>query len=243
MYSKNCRIRYSETDMTGRLSMNGLLRLFQDAGYNHAIDRNLGMEYTKKTGCTWYLLSWHICSIDMPYAGEQVTVSTYIYDYQASLAYKSIELRNTNGKLLAVGDTKWVYMDIDKQEPAEAPAGQWLDTDFGKKAEMPQVSRRIEVPENVRIAEKIYVKPYLIDTNGHANNVKLTELAMSISNADAGCVALRAEFKRQVRKETFVYPYIADKEDGVVIVFKDEKGETLSVFEFIYKGDNLCGSL
>ena len=108
---------------------------------------------------------------------------------------------------------------------------------------MPKASRRIEVPNDMRMAEKAYVKPYLIDTNGHGNNVKLTELAMSISGADSGCVMLRAEFKRQVRKETFIYPYIAGRENGVVTVFKDEKGETLSVFEFIYKGDNLCGSL
>lgn len=243
MYSMNCRIRYSETDMTGRLSMNGLLRLFQDAGYNHAIDRNLGIEYTKRTGCTWYLLSWNIWSISMPAAGEWVTVSTYIYDYQASLAYKGIELRDGSGRLLAAGDTKWVYMDIERQEPAEAPEGQWLEDDFGKKAEMPKVSRRIEVPNDMRMAEKVFVKPYLIDTNGHGNNVKLTELAMSVSGADGGCERLRAEFKRQVRKGTFVYPYIADKKDGVVTIFKDENGEILSVFEFICKGDKLCGSL
>lgn len=243
MYSMNCRIRYSETDRDGKLSMNGLLRLFQDVGYNHAIDRNLGMEYTEKTRCTWYLLSWQICSIEMPAAGEQVTVSTYIYDCQASLAYKSIELRDLHGRLLAVGDTKWVHMNIDRQEPYDAPDGQWLETDFGKKAEMPPMSRRIEVPKDMKIGEKTYIKPYLIDTNGHANNVRLTELAMSISGADAGCVTLRAEFKKQVGKDTFVYPYIADKENGVVTVFKDEKGETLSVFEFIYKGDRICVSL
>lgn len=239
MYSMNCRIRYSETDMTGRLSMNGLLRLFQDVGYNHAIDRNLGMEYTDKTRCTWYLLSWQICSIDMPYAGEQVTVATYIYDYQASLAYKSIELRDLKGRLLAVGDTKWVYMDIDKQEPSEAPDGQWLDTDFGEKAQMPPMSRRIEVPKDLKITEKKFIKPYLIDTNGHANNVKLTELAMSVSGADSGCQTLRAEFKRQVRRDTYVYPYVAEKENSVVTVFKDEKGEALSVFEFTNKGDRI----
>lgn len=232
MYSMNCRIRYSETDSDGKLSMNGLLRLFQDVGYNHAIDRNLGQEYTKRTRCTWYLLSWQICGINMPKAGEQVTVSTYIYDYQASLAYKSIELRDCDGKLLAVGDTRWVYMDIDKQEPAIAPDGQWLETDFGAKAEMPPMSRRIQVPNDMKIAEKEYVKPYLIDTNGHANNVRLTELAMSICGADSGCSMLRAEFKKQVKKDIFIYPYTAEKENGIVTVFKDEKGEILSAFEF-----------
>lgn len=245
MYNMNCRIRYSETDMNGKLSMNGLLRLFQDIGYNHAIDRNLGMEHTEKTRCTWYLLSWHILSIEMPSAGENVTVSTCIYDYQASLAYKSIELRDTKGKLLAVGDTKWVYMNIDKQEPAAAPDGQWLDEDFGQKTEIilpagiPPVSRRIQVPKEkpneFQLIEKTYVKPYLLDTNGHANNVKLTELAMSISGADAGCDMLRAEFTRQVRKDTYIYPFIAEKENGVVVEFKDETGNLLTVFEFIHK--------
>lgn len=233
MYNMNCRIRYSETDSSGKLSMNGLLRLFQDVGYNHAIDRNLGMEYTKKTRCTWYLLSWQICSINMPSAGQEVIISTYLYDYQASLAYKSIVLKDLEGRLLAVGDTMWVYMNIDKQEPDVAPEGQWLDTDFDKKAEMPPMSRRITVPKDLKLTEKQFIKPYLIDTNGHANNVKLTELAMSISGADAGCSTLRAEFKKQVQKDTFIYPYIAEKENGVVTLFKNEKGEILTVFEFL----------
>jgi medium-chain acyl-[acyl-carrier-protein] hydrolase len=212
--------------------MNGLLRLFQDVGYNHALDRDQGSAYTERTRCTWYLLSWQICRIEMPEAGDYVTVSTHIYECKASLAYKSIEMRDVNGKLLAVGDTKWVYMNIDNQEPAVSNKNEWPESDFGGKTEIPPVPRRIYIPDIMEMREKEYVKPYLIDTNGHANNVKLTELAMSVSGADAGCETLRAEFKKQVAKDTYIYPYVAENNGETVTVFKNEDGEIMAVFSF-----------
>lgn len=38
MYEMSCKVRFSETDRNGVMSMNGLLRLFQDVGYAHALE-------------------------------------------------------------------------------------------------------------------------------------------------------------------------------------------------------------
>ena len=46
MYEMSCKVRFSETDRNGVMSMNGLLRLFQDVGYAHALERGFGLEYT-----------------------------------------------------------------------------------------------------------------------------------------------------------------------------------------------------
>ena len=66
MYEMSCKVRFSETDRNGVMSMNGLLRLFQDVGYAHALERGFGLEYTGRTRCTWYLLSWQIEAFRMP---------------------------------------------------------------------------------------------------------------------------------------------------------------------------------
>lgn len=43
MYEMSCKVRFSETDRNGVMSMNGLLRLFQDVGYAHALERGFGL--------------------------------------------------------------------------------------------------------------------------------------------------------------------------------------------------------
>ena len=80
MYEMSCKVRFSETDRNGVMSMNGLLRLFQDVGYAHALERGFGLEYTGRTRCTWYLLSWQIEAFRMPRAGEEITLRTCIYE-------------------------------------------------------------------------------------------------------------------------------------------------------------------
>ncbi len=266
MYEISCNVRFSETDRSGVMSMNGLLRLFQDVGYAHALERGFGLEFTKRTRCTWYLLSWQIEAFRMPAAGEHITLRTCIYDMRASLAHKSIAMYDSDGNCLALGDTMWVYVNVDRQEPAEPgqdTASGWKEEDFGDRISAPQgisaagasASRRIRVPADAQRLADCIAEQYILDTNGHANNVRLTELAMRLAGADNGsCVRLRAEFKEQVKAQSVICPIIKkdtlhansgiadtdtvldadDAEDILVstVAFKDTGGQVMAVFEF-----------
>lgn len=254
MYEMSCSVRFSETERNGVMSMNGLLRLFQDVGYAHALDRGFGLDYTKRTRCTWYLLSWQINAFRMPRAGERIRLATCIYDMRASLAHKSIAMYDAGGNCLALGDTMWVYMNVDRQEPVVPEnitgeqtngSGVWLNEDFDHRIEpfgtnMPAVtaaSRRIKIPSDAAAMPPCKIEAYLLDTNGHANNVRLTEFAMRISGADnESCRGLRAEFKEQVKADSMVYPLIKkDRHDNAAvttIAFNNDTGHTMAVFEF-----------
>lgn len=248
MYEMRCRIRFSETGQSGRLSMNGLLRLFQDCGYCHAQDRALGLEFTERTHCTWYLLSWKIQALRLPMVGESVVIRTCIYDMQASIAHKSIAMYDQAGNCLALGDTMWVYMNVERQEPSIPEKSCWRSEDFGEEIGLPRQediqkqggivpaerwsARRIGIPKELKPLSECPVEPYLLDTNGHANNVRLTELAMRMCGADAGCTYLRAEFKQQVKAGSMIRPYLSGGKDSTVVVFRDEQERNLAVFEF-----------
>lgn len=234
MYEFSCRIRFSEIDRSGRLSMGGLLRLFQDVGYAHAIDRGLGLEYTERTHCTWFLLSWQIHKIAMPLVGQKVYIRTSIYQMQATIARKSIAMYDEKDQLLAIGDTMWTYMDVEEQQPKVPKDGVWLPEDFGERMELPKMSRRILVPKDGLYLEPILITPYYVDTNEHANNVRLTELAMKLCGADGGCNCLRAEFRKQTKENSFVYPYLANVKEpkSAVVVLRNEAGEDHAVFYF-----------
>ena len=252
MYEMSCSVRFSETERNGVMSMDGLLRLFQDVGYAHALERGFGLDYTRRTRCTWYLLSWQINAFRMPRAGEKIRLATCIYDMRASLAHKSIAMYDAGGNCLALGDTMWVYMNVDRQEPvvpenivgdAWQGGGVWLNEDFDRKIEpfgtnmSSSASRRIKMPADSTQMPPCRIEPYLLDTNGHANNVRLTEFAMRISGADnESCRGLRAEFKEQVKADSMVYPLIKkdrhDNETVTTIAFKNDADHTMAVFEF-----------
>ena len=60
MYQFDSRVRYSETDEQGRLSVTGILNYLQDCSTLQSEDIGLGIEYLKKTRHAWWLSSWQI---------------------------------------------------------------------------------------------------------------------------------------------------------------------------------------
>ena len=60
MYAFDSRIRYSETDSEGYLTLDALLNYFQDCSTFHSEDVGLGIGYMKEIGQVWVLSSWQI---------------------------------------------------------------------------------------------------------------------------------------------------------------------------------------
>ena len=57
MYAFDSRIRYSETDSEGYLTLDALLNYFQDCSTFHSEDVGLGIGYMKEIGQVWVLSS------------------------------------------------------------------------------------------------------------------------------------------------------------------------------------------
>ena len=53
MYAFDSRIRYSETDSEGYLTLDALLNYFQDCSTFHSEDVGLGIGYMKEIGQVW----------------------------------------------------------------------------------------------------------------------------------------------------------------------------------------------
>lgn len=61
MYAFDSRIRYSETDSEGELTLNALLNYFQDCSTFHSEDVGLGIGYMKEIGTGMGIILWQIC--------------------------------------------------------------------------------------------------------------------------------------------------------------------------------------
>ena len=72
MYQFNGRIRYSEVDSEGKLSLESLLDYFQDCSTFHSEDLGLGVEYLKEKHMAWVLSAWQIVVERYPKLCERV---------------------------------------------------------------------------------------------------------------------------------------------------------------------------
>lgn len=232
MYEYSFRVRYSECDRTGHLSLMGLLGLFQDGGYLHAHDRGLGIEHSAKTEQTWYLLTWNIYADKMPPLSAYCTLSTWFYESHGVFARKNILLRDEKGEVLAKGDTLWVHMDTKNGVPVPPPEGQFPPEDYGEKWEMDYKPRRIPVPKGAHVLPCVTVSADDVDTNHHVNNFRYAQMAHRALGAPEGCRGIQVEYVRQAYLGDTLTPLRAETEEGTVLSFQNAHGLTCATFLF-----------
>lgn len=90
MYAFDSRIRYSETDSEGDLTLDALLNYFQDCSTFHSEDVGLGIGYMKEIGQVWVLSSWQIVVNRYPKLGEKVKIVTLPYELKVFLGYRNV---------------------------------------------------------------------------------------------------------------------------------------------------------
>ena len=232
MYEYTCRVRYSETENTGRMSLMGLLALFQDVGYLHAEARGVGIDHSARVKQTWYLLSWNIRARRMPALSEACTVKTWFYDMRGPFARKNLLLFGEDGEPIAEGDTLWIYMDTEKGEATVLPEGQFPATDFAPKWEMPRAKRRrAHVPSEAKSLPDVTVEDREVDTNRHVNNLRFAEMAYHAAHLSGG-KRLYAEYAHQAYLGDVLTPLVFREGDETVVAMRNKDGVVCAVFAF-----------
>ena len=79
MYTFDSRVRYSETDIDGRLSLDGIINYMQDCTNFQSEDLGVGIEFLTRTQTMWGLNSWQIVIDEYPFMGEHITIGTQAY--------------------------------------------------------------------------------------------------------------------------------------------------------------------
>ena len=92
MYTFDSRIRYSETDETGALSLLGVINYMQDCSTFQSEDIGLGVEYLEKKKRAWLLSSWRIVIDRYPVLGERIKIGTWATSSKGIYGYRDFVL-------------------------------------------------------------------------------------------------------------------------------------------------------
>ena len=235
MYTFDSRIRYSEADSEGKLSMASLINYFQDASTFQSEDIGRGVSYLKERHLVWVLSAWQIVVERYPAYCEQVTIGTMPYDMRGFLGYRNFCMLDAEGGFLAKANSLWSLLDTRTGRPVQIPEDILTAYPLRERFEMEYAPRKINVPKVGEIKEPLVVKRYHLDTNRHVNNRQFISMAMEYLPEDFVVGQMRAEYRRQAFLDDVLVPFVAQEDGRFVVVLADEAQAAYVVVEFLQK--------
>ena len=227
MYQFDSRVRYSETDEQGRLSVTGILNYLQDCSTLQSEDIGLGIEYLKKTRHAWWLSSWQIIIDRYPVLGEEIVISTWPYDFKGIYAYRNFTIQDKAGNYLVRANSIWFFYDLEAERPARIRLEDVERYGTGEeRLDMEYAPRRIIVPEEYEEKEPVLVMKHHLDTNHHVNNLvylSYAREAMPPEDADRDFREVVVRYHRQLLRGDAIQCYYQRTPQGhQVQICKDD---------------------
>ena len=233
MYFFDSRIRYSECDCEGKLTMASLLNYFQDCSTFQSEDLGLGIEYMRKENKVWVLSYWQIVVDRYPQIGERVEIGTSPYEFKRFLGNRNFLMRTADGEILARANSLWSLLDVTTGKPV-LPTQKMLEGfAVEEKLEMAYAPRKVQLPEGGSFAEPIVVKKHHLDTNHHVNNGQYVDMALQFLPEGVCIGQLRAEYRQQAYLDDVVKPYVVHEGDTYVVGLLDTADRPYAIVEFM----------
>lgn len=236
MYTFDGRIRYSEVDSEGKLTMAALINYLQDCSTFQSEDLGIGVNYMKEICRVWVLCSWQIVVDRYPELGEKVVIGTQPYDLKGFMGFRNFAMLDEQGNYIARANSIWSLLNTETGKPAAVPEIMIERYTRAPRLEMNYADRKIPVPEGGVAQEPITVKKHHLDTNRHVNNQQFLDMAMEFLPEGYGIRQVRAEYKKQAFLHDVLVPYVVEDGDRVVVKLAGEDGGTYVIAEFSKKG-------
>ena len=232
MYEFDSRVRYSEVDHHGTMTVPALINYFQDCSTFQSEQLGYGMDVLKKEKKAWVLAYWQVIVKRYPKLCERITVGTFASGFKGMFGNRNFYMKDESGEQIACANSIWVYMDVEKGKPVRVDKEQAEAYGIDEPLEMPYEDRKIEEAESYEEKAPFPVRKYHIDTNEHVNNCQYVQMAMDYLPENFKIHQMRAEYKQQARLNDVICPARAVDENKTTVLLNDQKGEPYAVVEF-----------
>lgn len=231
-YTFDTRIRYSECDHRGTLTLPGIINYLQDCSTFQSEDIGFGVKKIKEQKRAWILSYWQIVVERYPKMMEKVTVGTFASKFKGIIGERNFFLNDAEGRRIVSAASVWVHMDTERMRPVR-PSEEEINA-YGEEEplDMEYEGRKIVLPEHIKELESFPIRRYHIDTNEHVNNCQYVQMALEMIPADKIIRQVRVEYRKSAVYGDVIYPKLAESVDCTVVELCDAQGNIFAVVEF-----------
>lgn len=232
MYTFDSRIRYSETNSEGQLTMASLINYFQDCSTFQSEDLGVGVEYLKEHNQVWVLSFWQIVVDRYPKLCEKVKIGTQPYQLKGFMGQRNFAMMNEEGEFLAKANSVWSLLDTQTGRPVAIPEKMQEKYELQDKLDMEYAPRKIAIPEEGEVKDGVTVTIQHLDTNHHVNNQQFVDIAMHYLPENFHICEVRAEYRMQAFLGDVLIPRVSVTEDRITVVLTNEEDKPYMLAEF-----------
>ena len=231
IYEFSGRVRYSEIDHRGTMTLPALINYFQDCSTFHSESIGLGMERLKLKKKAWVLSYWQIIIDRYPKLYEKITTGTFATEFKGLFGNRNFYMKDEEGGRIACANSIWVFMDLEKGRPCRPAEEDIAPYGVNEPLDMPYEDRKISVPEVFEDREWFPVRKYHIDTNEHVNNYQYVQMALEMLSGDISVRQVRVDYKKSAVLGDIMYPGVAQDQGRIVTELRDENKRPYAVIE------------
>lgn len=230
-YEFDGRVRYSEIDHRGTMTLPALINYFQDASTFQSEAIGLGMDRLKHDRKAWVLSYWQVIVERYPQMCEKITTGTFATEFKGLYGNRNFYMKDGSGELIARANSIWAFMDLEKGRPVR-PTAEHIDP-YGtcEPLDMPYEERKIALPEQSEAGEPFPVRKYHIDTNEHVNNCQYVQMALEMVPGDIQVRQLRVDYKKSAVLGDMIYPRLTAEQERTVVELCDADGKAYAIVE------------
>lgn len=232
MYSFSGRVRYSECDETGRLSLVSMMNYLQDCSTFQSVELGEGLTSLAERGMAWVLANWMIEVDRLPAFGERVTASTWCYEMSRAHALRNFRLADESGEPIVRADSQWFVFDARRGHATRVPDDQLVYRSDEPRMEMGALPKRLRTEGEGQAAPARAVLRSDLDTNRHVNNANYVRFAVDALAAlgiEAPVGRLQVQYRSMAFAGDEVCPVVSACEGGWDVRLDGSQGVTFAV--------------
>ena len=232
-YSFESRIRYSEIDENGYLTLPGIMDYFQDCCTFHSESIGQGMKVVNRRRRAWVLSGWQIVINRYPELGEKIITTTFPTDFRGFLGTRNFIMETVDGERLAYANSIWSNINMETGMPVKLTDEDTEGYVLEEKLDMEYAPRKIALPKEWRAEESFVVHKSHLDTNHHVNNGQYVQMAQEYLPEGFIVRQLRTEYKQQAKLGDVICPRVAEQDGKVFVCLDDENQKPYTIIEFM----------
>ena len=235
MYSFQSKVRYSECDDTGRLSVVAMVNYLQDASTFQSEELDRGFASLRDRGIAWILANWRIEVDRLPRLGERIEVSTWCYEMTRSHALRRFAITDEAGREVVRADSQWFALDTTSGHVTRVPDDQRAYLSAEPRGDMGPLGRRIRPEGPGTPVSPARVRAHNLDTNHHMNNAQYVMFAAealgdAVLSRTRGCVSVL--YRQMAHLDDLLVPVAYPCERGWDVELTDGSGGTYALVRF-----------
>jgi len=117
IWTEEIRIHSYDVDPGRKISIESLLRYFQEAAWNHAEHLGLGYSQFRRRGHLWLLSRMMVVVDSYPGWGQSAVVRTWPCGSKSLLALRDFEVLDGQGRRQAAATSGWLIFDPQSRRP------------------------------------------------------------------------------------------------------------------------------